>query len=213
MFGFDLQLLYILVSDLWSFSGAPALVGCREIKHTHTRHTDFNHQTETWRTCNAGDLKRMGADRVETELCDRLLKLVSELLPAMKVTQTLTCQKSEFFVIWRETGLQSVSNLSVRHTLARGDYQCQYLSPVALCWNITWPTVSLSQLICVLNTVQHSECFCSSSKTIVQCTSAKWTDLLFHPVQLRLFLNLVPVRQREPVAATENPLFPIRRSL
>lgn len=28
MFGFDLQLLYILVSDLWSFSGAPALVGC-----------------------------------------------------------------------------------------------------------------------------------------------------------------------------------------
>lgn len=28
VFGFDLQLLYILVSDLWSFSGAPALVGC-----------------------------------------------------------------------------------------------------------------------------------------------------------------------------------------
>lgn len=27
VFGFDLQLLYILVSDLWSFSGAPALVG------------------------------------------------------------------------------------------------------------------------------------------------------------------------------------------
>lgn len=27
MFGFDLQLLYILVSNLWSFSGAPALVG------------------------------------------------------------------------------------------------------------------------------------------------------------------------------------------
>lgn len=26
VFGFDLQLLYILVSDLWSFSGAPALV-------------------------------------------------------------------------------------------------------------------------------------------------------------------------------------------
>lgn len=27
MFGFDLQLLYVLVSNLWSFSGAPALVG------------------------------------------------------------------------------------------------------------------------------------------------------------------------------------------
>lgn len=26
VFGFDLQLLHILVSDLWSFSGAPALV-------------------------------------------------------------------------------------------------------------------------------------------------------------------------------------------
>lgn len=28
VFGFDLQLLYILVPDLWSFSGAPALIGC-----------------------------------------------------------------------------------------------------------------------------------------------------------------------------------------
>lgn len=27
VFGFDLQLLYILISDLGSFSGAPALVG------------------------------------------------------------------------------------------------------------------------------------------------------------------------------------------
>lgn len=27
VFGFDLQLLYILISDLWPFSGAPALVG------------------------------------------------------------------------------------------------------------------------------------------------------------------------------------------
>lgn len=31
VFGFDLQLLHILISDLGSFSGAPALVGCREI--------------------------------------------------------------------------------------------------------------------------------------------------------------------------------------
>lgn len=36
MFGFDLQLLYILVSNLWSFSGAPALVGYGEIKFART---------------------------------------------------------------------------------------------------------------------------------------------------------------------------------
>lgn len=34
IFGFNLQLLDVLVPDLWSFSGAPALVGCEEIKHT-----------------------------------------------------------------------------------------------------------------------------------------------------------------------------------
>ena len=39
VFGFDLQLLHILVSDLWSLSGALALVGCREIKHTQVRLT------------------------------------------------------------------------------------------------------------------------------------------------------------------------------
>lgn len=31
MFGFDLQLLHILISDLWSFSGASALIGCRKM--------------------------------------------------------------------------------------------------------------------------------------------------------------------------------------
>lgn len=28
VFGFDLQLLYILISDLRAFSGAPAFIGC-----------------------------------------------------------------------------------------------------------------------------------------------------------------------------------------
>lgn len=36
VFGFDLELLHILISDLWSFSGAPALVGCRVNKQTRT---------------------------------------------------------------------------------------------------------------------------------------------------------------------------------
>jgi hypothetical protein len=30
MFGFNLQLLHILVANLWPFSCAPALVGCEE---------------------------------------------------------------------------------------------------------------------------------------------------------------------------------------
>lgn len=34
IFGFNLQLLNVLVPDLWSFSGAPALVGWEEIRHT-----------------------------------------------------------------------------------------------------------------------------------------------------------------------------------
>lgn len=34
IFGFNLQLLNILVPDLWSFSGAPAFVGWEEIRHT-----------------------------------------------------------------------------------------------------------------------------------------------------------------------------------
>lgn len=45
VFGFDLQLLYILVSDLWSFSGAPALVGCCEIKHTRLSALDYERET------------------------------------------------------------------------------------------------------------------------------------------------------------------------
>lgn len=32
VFGFNLQLLNVLVPDLWSFSGAPALVGCEETR-------------------------------------------------------------------------------------------------------------------------------------------------------------------------------------
>lgn len=42
----------------------------------------------------------METDNVETEQCDRLLKLVSKLPPAMKLTQMW--QKSSVFVIWQQ---------------------------------------------------------------------------------------------------------------